>query len=300
MLRLALPGGGAFLASSLLQWQRRAHTAVARAASREGPLGHCLAGAQGEVRAPAFQTRAQSSSASGSVATEEAAAARPRLSTAPTVPPALPLVLVVSGPSGVGKDAVIRRLQEQRPDLHFVVTATSRPMRPGEVHGIDYFFVSRQQFEDWVAAGELLEHAVVYGEYKGIPRRQVEEALKRGTDVVLRLDVQGAATVSRLLPGCVRLFLVAESEAALVSRLVARKTESPERMALRVATAQQELKQLPEFDYVVVNREGELDETSQKIRAIITAEKCRVVRRLERAADELQQQQQREEPNISR
>eukprot|EP00887_Chlorella_sp_A99_P001607 scaffold8.g1607.t1 len=166
------------------------------------------------------------------------------------------------------------RLQEQRPDLHFVVTATSRPMRPGEVHGIDYFFVSRQQFEDWVAAGELLEHAVVYGEYKGIPRRQVEEALKRGTDVVLRLDVQ--------------------------ARAVARKTESPERMALRVATAQQELKQLPEFDYVVVNREGELDETSQKIRAIITAEKCRVVRRLERAADELQQQQQREEPNISR
>lgn len=120
---------------------------------------------------------------------------------------------------------MIRRLQEKRPDIYFVITATSRGMRPGERDGVDYFFVSRQQFEAWIAAGRLLEHAVVYGEYKGIPRAQVEDALARGTDVVLRVDVQGAATARRLLPGLVSVFLVAESEAALVQRLVARKTE---------------------------------------------------------------------------
>jgi len=141
------------------------------------------------------------------------------------IPPAAPLVVVISGPSGVGKDAVIRRLQEQRPDLYFVVTATSRPMRPGERDGVDYFFVSKEQFESWIAEGKLLEHAVVYGEYKGIPRQQVVDALARGTDVVLRIDVQGAATMRRLLPGLVSVFIVAENEAELVQRLVARKTE---------------------------------------------------------------------------
>ena len=134
-------------------------------------------------------------------------------------------MVVISGPSGVGKDAVIQRLQAKRPDLYFVVTATSRAMRPGERDGAEYFFVSRAQFEAWIAEGRLLEHALVYGEYKGIPRAQVEDALAGGTDVVLRIDVQGAATVRRLLPGLVSLFLVAESDAALVQRLLARKTE---------------------------------------------------------------------------
>lgn len=141
------------------------------------------------------------------------------------VAPPQPLVVVISGPSGVGKDAVIRRLQEKRPDLYFVITATSRPKRPGEQDGVDYFFVSREEFEAWIARGRLLEHATVYGEYKGIPRQQVEDALARGTDVVLRIDVQGAATVQQLLPGLVSIFLVAESEAELVERLIARKTE---------------------------------------------------------------------------
>ena len=134
-------------------------------------------------------------------------------------------MVVISGPSGVGKDAVIQRLQAKRPDLYFVVTATSRAMRPGERDGVDYFFVSRAQFETWISEGRLLEHALVYGEYKGIPRAQVEDALAGGTDVVLRVDVQGAATVRRLLPGLLSVFLVAESDAALVQRLLARKTE---------------------------------------------------------------------------
>jgi guanylate kinase len=171
------------------------------------------------------------------------------LSTTPTVPPTQPLVVVVSGPSGVGKDAVIRRLQEKRHDLHFVVTATSRPMRPGEVDGVDYFFVSREQFEDWITQGQLLEHAVVYGEYKGIPKQQVDEALFRGTDVILRVDVQGAKTMRQLLPGVLTIFLVAESEAELVERLVSRKTETAEKMAVRVKTARDEMARVKEFDY---------------------------------------------------
>jgi guanylate kinase len=202
------------------------------------------------------------------------------LSSTPSAPPPPPLVAVISGPSGVGKDAVIRRLQEKRPDLHFVVTATSRPRRPGEVDGIDYFFVSREDFEAWIDGGQLLEHAVVYGEYKGIPRRQVEEALARGTDVILRVDVQGAETMRRLLPGLITVFLVAESEAELVARLVDRKTESEERMAVRVATAREEMARVKEFDYVVVNKDGAMEDTVAQIESILIAEKARVARRV--------------------
>lgn len=147
----------------------------------------------------------------------------------PLVPPDPALPIVISGPSGVGKDAVIRRLQEKRPDLYFVVTATSRAMRPGEKDGVDYFFVTKDTFECWIEEGRLLEHAVVYGEYKGIPREQVEEALGNKTDVILRVDVQGAATMRKLLPDMVSIFLVAETEQELVQRLVDRKTEPPVR-----------------------------------------------------------------------
>ncbi|KAK9821119.1 hypothetical protein WJX81_000604 [Elliptochloris bilobata] len=200
------------------------------------------------------------------------------LSEAPMVPALQPLVLVVSGPSGVGKDAVIKELQATRPDLHFVVTATSRPKRPGEQHGVDYLFVTAQQFEEWIAAGALLEHAVVYGEYKGIPLSQVTNALSRGTDVILRLDVQGAATVRRLLPGAVLVFLVAETEAQLVRRLVDRKTEPLDKMLTRVQTAREESKCAADFDYVVLNRDGELHAAVEQLAAIILAEKLKVAR----------------------
>jgi guanylate kinase len=196
------------------------------------------------------------------------------------IPDAPPLVMVVSGPSGVGKDAVIRRLQETRPDLYFVVTATSRPMRAGERDGVDYFFVTREEFEEWISAGRLLEHAVVYGEYKGIPRQQVEDALARGTDVVLRIDVQGAATMKQLLPGLVSIFLIAESEKALVERLVARKTEPEDKMKIRIQTARKEMDKVKDFDYVVVNRDGKLDETVAQLGAILQAEKAKVTRRI--------------------
>lgn len=197
----------------------------------------------------------------------------------PQLPPTKPLVIVISGPSGVGKDAVIRKLKQRSPDLHFVVTATSRPMRPGEIDGRDYFFVGKEMFEDWIVNGQLLEHALVYGEYKGIPRQQVDEALKRGTDVVLRVDVQGAATMRRLFPDCVSIFIAADNEAALVERLVARKTEPLDKMLTRIMTARDEARHIQQFDYVVANRDGHLEECVGQISSIIEVEKLRVARR---------------------
>lgn len=149
-------------------------------------------------------------------------------------------------------------------------------MRPGEVEGKDYFFVSKEQFEKWISTDQLLEHAIVYGEYKGIPRSQVDAALARGSDVVLRIDVQGAATVRKLMPNVVTIFLVADSEASLVTRLVSRKTEEKEKLLLRVATAREELRRLPEFDYVVVNRDGQLEQCVAQLGSIIEAERCKV------------------------
>lgn len=201
-------------------------------------------------------------------------------STDPILPPAPALPIIISGPSGVGKDAVIKQLQRKRPDIHFVVTATSRAMRPSERDGVDYFFVTKEQFERWIAQDRLLEHAVVYGEYKGIPKEQVESALANGSDVILRVDVQGAATMKQLLPEAVSVFLVAESEKELVDRLVARKTEEGDRMRTRIETAREEMGRMREFDYVVVNRDGQMRETVERIESIVIAEKSRTGRLL--------------------
>ncbi|MBC7224091.1 MAG: guanylate kinase [Anaerolineae bacterium] len=187
-----------------------------------------------------------------------------------------PQLVVLSGPSGAGKDSLLHRMKELGVPFHFVVTATTRPPRPGEVDGVDYHFVSRERFQEMIARGELLEHALVYGDYKGIPRKQVEEALRGGKDVILRLDVQGAATIRKLAPEAILIFLTAPSEEDLVRRLRTRKTEDPEALARRIATAREELRRVEEFDYVVVNREGCLDEAVDQVQAIIQAEKCRV------------------------
>ena len=190
-----------------------------------------------------------------------------------------PLLVVLSGPSGAGKDAVLKRMKELGYPFHFVVTVTTRPKRPGEVDGVDYYFISEEEFADMLARGELLEHAVVYGQHKGIPKRQVREALASGKDVILRIDVQGAATIRKLVPEAVLIFLTAPSEKELLRRLKRRKTETPEELKRRIATVREEMKRLPEFDYVVVNRDGALDEAVKTIAAIITAEKCRVKQR---------------------
>lgn len=190
-----------------------------------------------------------------------------------------PVMVVISGPSGVGKDVTLKRMQELGYPFYFVVTANTRPRREGEVDGADYFFVSKGEFAKMIEQDELLEHAVVYGDYKGIPKEQVRRALASGQDVIMRIDVQGATTLRRIVPEAIFIYLSAESEEALVERLCERKTEPEDQLALRIATARQEQKRLDLFDYLVVNSNGKLDETCATIAAIIKAEKCRVRQR---------------------
>ncbi len=187
-----------------------------------------------------------------------------------------PLVLVLSGPSGVGKDEVIHQMTARGLSFHFVVTATTRPQRAGEVDGQDYHFVSVAEFAEMIDQDDLLEHAVVYGDYKGIPKQQVRDALSSGQDVVLRVDVQGARSIKQILPEAIFVFLMADSLEELERRLRERKSEPPDRLKLRIATARQELRRVTEFDYVVINRRDELDKTVDFIQAILRAEKHRV------------------------
>ena len=186
------------------------------------------------------------------------------------------LLVVISGPSGVGKDSVLNRMKELGLPFHFVVTMNSRPKRPAEIEGVDYHFVSVNQFVAMIEHGELLEHAVVYGDYKGIPKRQVKEALASGKDVLLRIDVQGAATIRRLVPQALLIFLMAGSEAELAQRLSERDTETPEQLQTRLAAAREEMNCMQDFDYVVINRADELDQTVRDVMSIIRAEHCRV------------------------
>lgn len=198
----------------------------------------------------------------------------------PVCPPPNPLIIVISGPSGVGKDALIKKLRELRDSLHFVVTATSRPMRPGEENGKDYYFVSKEEFLTMIDKNELLEYALVYGDYKGIPKKQIREYMAKGYDIILRVDIQGAQTLRRVLgDSAVFVFLMAESETALVERLVERKTESREELLVRIATAREEIKHVKIFDYVVVNAEGKLDVAVKLVESIIDAEKAKVQQR---------------------
>ena len=190
-----------------------------------------------------------------------------------------PLVIVVSGPSGVGKDATVGKMKELGLPFHFVVTATSRPRRPNEVDGVDYHFLNEEEFEDLLARDELLEHALVYGQYKGIPKQQVRDALASGMDVIMRLDVQGAATIRQIMPAAVLIFLSAASEEELIDRLRRRNTEKSSGLQTRIATARQEMECISEFDYVIVNSHCHLRDTVEQIKAIIEAERCRVTRK---------------------
>lgn len=187
-----------------------------------------------------------------------------------------PLLIVISGPSGVGKDSVVQRMKEREFPFHFVVTATTREKRASEVNGRDYFFVSKEEFARMIDSNELIEYAIVYGDYKGIPKTQVRDAFASGKDVIMRVDVQGAETVRKLAPEALLIFITCESEEELERRLHERKTESSDALALRIATARKELQRLDAFDYVIVNPDFHLDDTVEKVRAVITAEHLKV------------------------
>jgi len=187
-----------------------------------------------------------------------------------------PLLVVISGPSGVGKDAVLKSLQKRDLSLHFVVTMTSRPPRDGEVDGVDYWFVTKEKFEALVRQGEFLEYALVYNDYKGIPKSQIRQAMESKRDVILRVDVQGAQTLRRICPDALLIFLIPTDKQEWFERLRNRKTETQESLEIRLNTAKQELEHLPNFDYVVVNAQDHLEETVDAITAIIQAEHHRV------------------------
>lgn len=187
-----------------------------------------------------------------------------------------PLLVVISGPSGVGKDTLLMRMRELGFPFHFVVTATSRPIRPGERAGYDYHFVDQERFEEMIAHEELLEWAEVYGHYKGIPKFEVRRALDSGRDVILRIDTQGAETIRQLGTNAVFIFVMPGSFEELHNRLQLRRTESDNEVVQRLNVAQQEMEQVANFDYVVINHEDRLDDAVGQIRAIIVAEKQRV------------------------
>lgn len=190
-----------------------------------------------------------------------------------------PLLIVISGPSGIGKDAVVEALKRDDPNTHFVITMTTRAPRIDEINGVDYFFVDWNEFEDLIAKGELMEHALVYSDYKGIPKDQVRQALDSGKDVIMRLDVQGAKTVRNLCPDAILIFLTANNREEWLERLKARRSESSEDLELRIKTAEKEFASLSEFDYIVINGEDELEITIETIRSIIKAEHHKVIQR---------------------
>ena len=194
----------------------------------------------------------------------------------PESEPAPPLLIVLSGPSGVGKDAALNALKLLDRPWHFVVTATTRPQRPGEQDGIDYIFLETAAFLEMMEQDELLECAQVYGNWYGVPRSQVSQGLKEGKDVILKVDVQGADTVRKLATEALFIFMVPGSFDELRDRLTQRMTERPSEIDLRLSIAWSELGRVAEYDYRVVNRDDQLEQVIAEIDAIITAEKCRV------------------------
>jgi len=193
--------------------------------------------------------------------------------------PSSPLLIVLSGPSGVGKDTVLTRLRASGYPLKFITTVTTRQQRAKEKSNLDYHFIPMEQFQEMVTRNELLEWANVYGNYYGVPKQPVRQALEEGQDTIVKVDVQGAANIRKVLPQAVFIFLMSPSVEELIARLGQRHTESPFDLDLRIQTAEEEVRQLPLFDYVVTNRQDEVELAVSKIKAIITAEKCRVTPR---------------------
>ena len=185
-------------------------------------------------------------------------------------------LFVVSSPSGGGKGTIIRHVLEDVGNLSYSVSYTTRAPRQGEIDGREYFFVSRETFEEMVAAGEFLEWACVHGNLYGTAKNQIIEDTAAGADIILEVDVQGAASVRRLLMDSVSIFILPPSYDVLRQRLITRGTDSPEELELRLRNAPEELKQYSAFDYVIIN--DEIDRAVGQLASIIYAERARCMR----------------------
>jgi guanylate kinase len=191
-----------------------------------------------------------------------------------------PLLVVLSGPSGVGKDAVLARMRELGRPFHYVITATTRPKRAREKNGMDYHFVSQKEFQQMIDRHQFLEWANVYGNRYGVPKDEVASALARGADAIVKVDVQGAATIKEILPQAVFIFLMPPSVEELEKRLKKRRSESTRDLAVRLKRARGEIESLPLFDYVIISHQDKLDEAVSQIEAIVATEKRRVKPRI--------------------
>src|SRR5215218_1455637 len=185
-------------------------------------------------------------------------------------------LFVVSSPSGGGKGTIIRHVLEVVGNLSYSVSYTTRAPRPGEVNGREYFFVSRNIFDEMVAAGEFLEWACVHGNFYGTAKKQISEETAAGLDIILEVDVQGAASVRQLLMDSVSIFILPPSREVLRQRLIARGTDTPEALAVRLRNAPEELKQYSSFDYVIIN--DEIEKAVGQLASIIYAERARCMR----------------------
>ncbi len=194
-----------------------------------------------------------------------------------------PMLVIISGPSGVGKDTIIAAMKERdhRQEYHYVVTCTTRSRRPGETDGVSYRFVGRSEFQDLRDAGDLLEANEVHGNWYGTPRDGVRQALACGQHAILKIDVQGAKVVKAQVPTALLIFVVPPSMETLVGHLKARRTESDEQLELRQRNAAIELARKDDYDYVVVNEEGRVDVTARRIEEIIAREEKDPARRLD-------------------
>ena len=187
------------------------------------------------------------------------------------------LLLVVSGPSGVGKGTLVKALMDRNSKIKMSVSATTREPRPGEIEGVHYFFKSEEEFKAMADRGEFLEYIHVFGsKYYGTPRSFVEQHLSNGYDVILEIDVQGAMKVKQSFPDAVLMFITAPSMSEIKSRLIGRGTETMEQVEKRFATAFEEIKMIPQYDYVIIN--DVVDVAVHHMEAILEAERCRTSR----------------------
>lgn len=185
-----------------------------------------------------------------------------------------PLIVVISGLSGSGKDSVINRMKEiSDVDFHFVVTCNTRPRRESEVDGKDYHFITRERFEEMIRNGEMIEYSQVYDDLKGVPRFEIENAIRIGKDMILRVDFQGMKKIKAFYPELISIFILPPDSKSWIKRLRSRNTETNESLKIRIQTAAKELSEVPSFDYIVIN--DDIDHAAEDILTILRAERMR-------------------------